>query len=203
MTSAKSCQHAETQLLCSRPREISQLHSQMIVIQLISFIRSQFPWLPFVKPLNARAGTNKYTSNFSNQITMVVIFSWQKVKTKVYKWPECRRVYCSTLLHLQLVDDKPIQFLSTFWELKKMDGLSRALFEWVSPFWALFLRLLVQHNKPLMPSSVAEDDLYCLSAATTHATKVPCFSPPSDMLRRSNVLHHQEVFSSKELYFTL
>ena len=114
VTSAKSCQHVETQLLCSRPGQILQQHSQMIVIQLISFIRSQFPWLPFVKPLNARVGTNKYTSNFSNQITMVVIFSWQKVKTKVYKWPECRRVYCSTLLHLQLVDDKPIQFLALF-----------------------------------------------------------------------------------------
>ena len=173
----------------------------MIVIQLISFIRSQFPWLPFVKPLNARAGTNKYTSTFSNPITMVVIFSWQKVKTKVYKWPECRRVYCSTLLHLQLVDDKPIQFLALFENSKCWICYPEHFLSGCLLFWALFKALdPSQHtsNAKLcwwgwFVLSLSRDNSRSKSAVffTTKWYVAPkqCFTPPRSIFQQRAVFY--------------
>ena len=74
MTSAKSCQHVETQLLCNRPREISAQPDDRDPIDFIHPKPIFMVALCKTTQCNARAGPNKYTSTLSNQITMAMIF---------------------------------------------------------------------------------------------------------------------------------
>ena len=189
----------------------------MIVIQLISFIRSQFSWLPFVQLLNARAGLNKYTSTFSNQITMAMIFFGRNWKQRFKSEQSAEECAARPLLHFQFLDDKPIRFLSTFWELKKLDLLSWALFQLMFSFLSPFLRLLIQHNIPPMPSS---GGWFVLSlsrgnsrrtSAVFFTNQVMCCTKQCFQQRavfytnkkyfpaKSSISHYQVVFCSKEM----